>query len=146
MKKLVAPLVAGGACALALAALSGAATRATIWTTSLTATQEVPKQVVKDANAHGTFKATLNGNTLSWTLTFSGLTGPATAAHIHMGAKGASGPVVVPICGPCKSPVKGSAKVSGSLKSAFAQHKLYVNVHTAKNPGGEIRGQLAVGM
>jgi len=146
LKKLVALLAAGAACASALAALSGAATRATVWTTSLGAAQEVPAQVVKDTKAHGTFKGTLNGTTLTWTLTFAGLTGPATAAHIHMGAKGASGNVVVPLCAPCKSPAKGTAKVTGSLKSAFAKHDLYVNVHTAKNPNGEIRGQLAAGM
>ena len=146
MKKLVALFAAGAVCALTLAALSGAATRATVWTTALGSAQEVPAQVVKNTAAHGTFKGTLNGSTLTWTLTFSGLTGPATAAHIHMGAKGTSGNVVVPLCTPCKSPVKGSAKITGALKTAFAQHKLYVNVHTAKNPNGEIRGQLAVGM
>jgi CHRD domain len=146
LKKLVALFAAGAACALAPAALSGAATRATVWTTSLGAAQEVPAQVVKNPNGHGTFKGTLNGTTLTWTLTFAGLTGPAVAAHIHMGAKGVSGNVVVPLCAPCKSPVKGTAKITGSLKSAFAKHNLYVNVHTAKNPNGEIRGQLTVGM
>src|SRR5579862_8545200 len=99
-------------------------------------------QVVKNTAGHGTFKGTLKGSTLTWTLTFSGLTGPATAAHIHMGAATVSGNVVVPLCAPCKSPVKGTAKISGSLKSAFAKHDLYVNVHTTKNPNGEIRGQL----
>jgi len=142
VKKLVALLAAGGACALALAAFSGAATRATTWETTLGAAQEVPAQVVKNTAAHGTFKGTLNGSTLTWTLTFSGLTGPATAAHIHMGAKGTSGNVVVPLCAPCKSPVKGSSKISTALKTAFTKHDLYVNVHTLKNPNGEIRGQL----
>jgi len=142
VKKLVALLAAGAVCALALAALSTAAAPATVWETTLTPKAEVPPQVVKNTKASGTFKGTLKGSTLTWTLTFTGLTGPATAAHIHMGAATASGNVVVPLCAPCKSPVKGTAKISGSLKSAFAKHDLYVNVHTTKNPNGEIRGQL----
>jgi hypothetical protein len=145
VKKLFALLTAGAVGALVLAAFSIAAPRATTWTATLSAAQEVPKQVVKDTAAHGTFKATLSGSTLSWTLTFAKLTGLATAAHIHMGAMGTSGNVVVPLCGPCKSPVKGTAKITGALMTAFKKHDLYVNVHTAKNPNGEIRGQLAAG-
>jgi hypothetical protein len=147
MKKLVV-LLAGAACLLVAAAASTAATRATVWTAPLSSGQEVPKQVVKMAAAHGSFKGTLTGTTLKWKLTYSQLTGPATAAHIHMGAKGKSGNVVVPLCGgtpACKSGLSGSAKLTPSLLAAFKKHLLYVNVHTAKNPNGEIRGQLAVG-
>jgi CHRD domain-containing protein len=147
MKKLVV-LFAGAACLLVAVATSTAAPRATVWTAPLTSGQEVPKQVVKMAAAHGSFKGTLTGTTLKWKLTYSQLTGPATAAHIHMGAKGKSGNVVVPLCGgtpACKSGLSGSAKLTSSLLAAFKKHLLYVNVHTAKNPNGEIRGQLAVG-
>jgi Cu/Zn superoxide dismutase len=147
VKKLVALFAAGAVCALALAALSTAATRSTVWATTLGAKQEVPKQVVKDASATGTFKGTLSGNKLKWTLTFSKLTGAATAAHIHMGAKGTSGNVVVPLCAgsTCKSGVSGTATINASLMSAFKKGDLYVNVHTIKNPNGEIRGQLYEG-
>jgi CHRD domain-containing protein len=145
VKKLVALLVAGAICALTLAALSFAATRSTIWTTALSSGQEIPKQVVKDTAASGLFKGTLSGNKLKWTLTFSKLTGAATAAHIHMAPKGAAGNVVVPLCGPCKSGAHGTATINASLLAAFKKHDLYVNVHTAKNPNGEIRGQLAAG-
>ncbi len=145
MKKFVTLIAAGAVCTLALAALSLAATQKTVWTAALSSGQEVPKQVVKDAAAHGLFKATLSGKTLKWKLTFAKLTGPATAAHIHMAAKGKAGNVVVSICAPCKSGVTGTAKVTPALLSAFKKHLLYVNVHTAKNPGGEIRGQLARG-
>jgi hypothetical protein len=113
------------------------------WKTQLNAAQEIPKQVVKNTAAHGTFTGTLTGTSLKFTLTFAGLTGPATAAHIHLGAKGVSGNVLVPLCTPCKSPVKGTVTVSAAVAKDFAKHLLYVNVHTAKNPAGEIRGQLS---
>ena len=145
MRKLVSLFIAGSVCALAFTALSLGAARTTVWTAALSSGQEVPKQVVKDTAAHGLFKATLSGRTLKWKLTFAKLTGPATAAHIHMAAKGKSGNVVVPLCQPCKSGMTGTATVSSALISAFKKHLLYVNVHTAKNPNGEIRGQLASG-
>ena len=145
MRKLVALLATGAVCALAFSTLSSAATRTTVWTAALSSGQEVPKQVVKDSSAHGLFKATLTGTTLKWKLTFAKLTGPATMAHIHMAAKGRSGAVVVPLCAPCTSGMTGTATVTSTLLSDFNKHLLYVNVHTAKNPDGEIRGQLARG-
>ncbi len=145
MRKLVALLAAAAVCALALAALSLAATRTTVWTATLSSAQEVPKQVVKDTSAHGLFKATLSGNKLKWKLTFAKLTGPATMAHIHMAAKGKSGNVVVALCAPCTSGMTGTSTITPAVRTAFNKHLLYVNVHTAKNPNGEIRGQLALG-
>ena len=145
VRKLFVVIAAGAVCALGLTALSVAATRTTVWTAALSSGQEVPAQVVKNTAAHGLFKGTLGGSKLKWTLTFAKLTGAATAAHIHMAAKGVSGNVVVPLCGPCKSGVTGTATISPALMSAFKKHDLYVNVHTAKNPNGEIRGQLASG-
>src|SRR5437763_10946244 len=108
--------------------------------------KKVPKQVDKDAAAHGLFKATLTGAKLKWKLTYAKLTGPATAAHIHMGAKGKAGNVLVALCGAapaCRSGLTGSFTVDKAMKTAFSKHLLYVNVHTAKNPAGEIRGQLS---
>jgi hypothetical protein len=145
MRKLVAVAVGAAMVMLTVAAFAFAAGKATVWTAPLSSGQEIPKQVVKDATAHGTFKATLSGTTLKWKLTFAKLTGPATAAHIHMAKKGVAGAVVVPLCAPCHSGQTGSATVSATVTSAFKKHLLYVNVHTAKNPAGEIRGQLAVG-
>jgi len=150
MKKLISLLAAGAVCALALSALSGAAIKTTTWTAALSSGQEIPKQVVKDANAHGLFKATLSGTTLKWKLTYAKLTGPAAAAHIHMAARGKAGDVVVDLCGTsttpaCTNGIQGTATVTTALKTALKKHLLYVNVHTVKNPAGEIRGQLAVG-
>jgi CHRD domain-containing protein len=145
MRKLMAVVVGSAVVVLGAAAFAFASGASTVWTAPLSSGQEIPKQVVKDANAHGLFKATLSGTTLKWKLTFSKLTGPATAAHIHMAKKGVAGAVVVPLCAPCHSGQSGSATVSASVMSAFKKHLLYVNVHTAKNPAGEIRGQLALG-
>jgi hypothetical protein len=79
---------------------------------------EIPKQVVKDTTAHGLFRGTLSGTTLNW----KKLTGPATAAHIHMAAKGKAGDVVVPLCGPCNSGATGTATVTASEITAFKKH------------------------
>jgi CHRD domain len=145
MKKLVVLFAAGAVCALALAALSLAATQTTVWTAALSSGQEVPKQAVKDTAAHGLFKGTLSGTTLKWKLTFAKLTGPATAAHIHMAARGKSNIPLVPLCTPCTSGATGTATLTAQEITAFKKHLLYVNVHTDKNPNGEIRGQLARG-
>lgn len=80
--------------------------------------------------------------TLAWRLTFSGLTGSATAAHIHLGAKGEAGPVEIPLCGPCATTVKGTSPVTAAQATALLHGGDYVNVHTAQNANGEIRGQI----
>jgi hypothetical protein len=56
--------------------------------------------------------------------------------------------VLIPLCGAtpaCKSGLTGTATLTSAELRAFKKHLLYVNVHTAKNPNGEIRGQLARG-
>ena len=144
MKTLVAGIAVAVVASLAVVALAFGASRTTISVgAKLNAKQEVPAQVVKDTKAKGLFTGKLVGRKLTWKLTFSGLTGPATAAHIHMGAVGKAGNVVIALCTPCKSGVHGKKTLSRAVKKALIHHKLYVNVHTAKNPNGEIRGQLA---
>jgi predicted lipoprotein with Yx(FWY)xxD motif len=78
-----------------------------------------------------------------WSLDFDGLSGQATASHIHLGAAGTAGPVVLALCGPCTSGAHGRKLVDAKLAAALEKGNVYVNVHTAANPGGEIRGQLA---
>ena len=97
------------------------------------------------SHGKGSFTATASHGKLKFTLKFSGLTGAASAAHIHLGAKGKAGPVIIPLCGPCKSPVTGTVAVTASVLKKIEAGKTYVNVHTAKYPNGEIRGQLAKG-
>ncbi|WP_426408137.1 CHRD domain-containing protein [Bradyrhizobium ganzhouense] len=80
---------------------------------------------------------------LSWKVSYSGLTGPATAAHFHGPADTSKNAgVLVPIPGIANSPAEGSATLTDAQASDLLAGKLYVNIHTAANPGGEIRGQV----
>jgi len=108
----------------------------------LTAAREVPKPKGVPAAATGTFTGTLKGKKLTFKLTFAHLSGKAFAAHIHKGKAGTAGPVIVPLCGPCKSPVSKTVTVTSAARNAIEHGATYVNVHTPKNKGGEIRGQI----
>jgi hypothetical protein len=112
----------------------------------LTARQEVPKQVVSAPRAHGAFTGNLmeaaKTGSLRWRLTFADLSSKAIGAHIHKGKPGKAGPIVVPLCGPCRSGAHGVAKIDEKTMSAIKKGDAYVNVHTTKNPNGEIRGLL----
>ena len=80
---------------------------------------------------------------LTWKLTYSGLTGPATAAHFHGPAElGTNAGVAVAIPNATTSPSEGSATLTDAQAADLLAGKYYVNVHTAANPGGEIRGQV----
>jgi CHRD domain len=80
---------------------------------------------------------------LTWKVTYSGLTGPATAGHFHGPAEvGKNAGVAVAIPNIATSPAEGSATLTDAQAADLAAGKYYVNVHTAANPGGEIRGQV----
>src|SRR6195952_1480327 len=80
---------------------------------------------------------------LSWKITYSGLSGPATAAHFHGPAEaGKNAGVAVAIPSATSSPAEGSATLTDAQAADLMAGKYYVNVHTAANPGGEIRGQV----
>ena len=85
---------------------------------------------------------------LSWKVTYSGLSGsglsgPATVAHFHGPADpGANAGVAIAIPNATSSPAEGSATLTDAQAADLAAGKYYVNVHTAANPGGEIRGQV----
>ena len=107
----------------------------------LSAGEEVPPNTSK---ATGNIEATYDTATkkLSWKGSYSGLTGPETAAHFHGPApKGQNAGVVVPVDA-AKSPFEGSATLTDSQAADLMKGDWYFNVHTAENKGGEIRGQL----
>lgn len=127
--------------ALGAVALSGAANAEKLKAT-LDGKAEVPPTA---SSATGT--ADLNydaaSKKLSWTVTYSGLSGPATAAHFHGPAEpGKNAGVAVPIPNAASSPVKGEATLTDAQAADLLGGKYYINIHTAANPGGEIRGQV----
>ena len=107
---------------------------------AMNASSEVPPNPSKGT---GTLTATYDTTTkkLSWKGSYTGLTGPATAAHFHAGDPGKNGGVVVPIT-PATSPLDGSATLTDAQAADLLAGKWYVNVHTEANKGGEIRGQV----
>jgi hypothetical protein len=97
------------------------------------------------SSGKGTATASLDTNTktLTWTVDYSGLSGPATAAHIHGPADpGANAGIVVPFTGNLASPIKGSATLTDAQIAQLEAGKWYVNIHTEANKPGEVRGQL----
>jgi CHRD domain len=108
----------------------------------LAGTNEVPP-------AQSAGKGTLDGSfdtaskQLTYTVIYSGLTGPATAAHFHgPAAVGANAGVAVPAQGPLASPIKGTATLTDAQAADLQAGKYYFNIHTDANKGGEIRGQV----
>ena len=136
-----------GCSVLALAAVSITAASAaeTKITTKLSAAEEVPPV---DSKGMGSADLTYDDATkmLTWKVEFSDLTGPATAAHFHGPAKdGENAGVAIPIAG-TESPMEGSATLNDEQAKQLMDGLMYVNVHTAANPKGEIRGQVKPGM
>ena len=107
----------------------------------LRASNEVPPV---DSKANGSVTATFDtaSKQLTWKGSVSGLTGPATAAHFHAGEVGKNGPVVVPITGADKGSFEGKATLTDAQADDLMAGKWYVNIHTATNKAGEIRGQV----
>jgi hypothetical protein len=115
----------------------------------LNARAEVPKPTGVRAGATGSFTGTAveldnDKARVTWRLTFSRLSGKAIAAHIHLGKTGKPGPVALALCGPCRSGQKGSGMLTHAQFARLEAGAAYVNVHTVKNAGGEIRGQIRV--
>jgi hypothetical protein len=148
VKKLVL-LVVPAAFALVVAGSVSARSQATTIriAAAMNSGDERPAPTGDVANARGAFSATVTktdtGATLNWTLTFTNMSGPATAAHIHIAERGTPGPVVVPLCAPCTSGVTGTANINATVLAAIQGDRAYVNVHTRQNPAGEIRDQVS---
>lgn len=113
----------------------------------LTGDQEVP---VVTTTARGVASFTLNAtrDTLFITAAFNGLSGPITAAHVHDGARGVAGPVLTNLLpflqGNRMQGFLTGADISAARLSKYLRGEYYINVHTAANPSGEIRGQIEV--
>jgi hypothetical protein len=132
------------ATALSAVFVSAASAATVNYSARLNGRSEVPKT---DSKGTGKFDATFDTQTkaLNYTLTFDGLSGPATAAHIHGPAtRKESAGVVAPLGDKSPtSPISGTVTLTDDQAKALASSKLYVNVHTAANASGEIRGQIS---
>ncbi|HLY79360.1 MAG TPA: CHRD domain-containing protein [Caulobacteraceae bacterium] len=133
-----------GLAAAALLFGAGAAGAATLhFTTPLKGADEVPANTTA-----GTGKVSASLDTVTkaftYTATYSGLTGPATMAHFHgPAAPGVNAPAVVPVpASHLANPMRGTTKLDDAQIADLKAGKWYFNIHTAANPGGEIRGQL----
>jgi hypothetical protein len=136
------PLLAALGVSAALFAVSPAMAEMVKMSATLEASQEVPPN---DSAGTGMVDATFDTETkmLDWTVEYADLTGPATAAHFHgPAAAGENAPPMVPLSGDLASPMKGSATLTDEQAAALTEGKVYFNIHTAANKGGEIRGQL----
>lgn len=96
-------------------------------------------------NAGGVAQVTISGTTVFYTLIVQGLASTPTAAHIHRGLLGASGPVVVPFPTPFVNGISsGTTTISPALAAEILSNPagFYVNAHTVEFPGGAVRGVL----
>jgi hypothetical protein len=138
------PALTALAFAGALAFAVPATAAVTTYKATLTSAAEVPPN---DSKGTGTVTATFDDATkkLSWKGTYANLSGTATAAHFHGPAEpGKNAGVLIPVFAgaTAKSPFEGEAVLTDAQASDLAAGRLYFNIHTDKNKGGELRGQV----
>lgn len=144
----IVSLIGMGACSSSSSSSSADSTPIT-YNVALSGAQEVPP-VATGATGSATFVVDLGTGAITGSVTFNNLSTPATGAHIHQAAAGINGGVIVPLAG-------GDGATSGVYNvpanavpltaaqiTALKANGLYVNVHSVRNAGGEIRGQITV--
>lgn len=139
MAKIRLPLVLAGMTAALLFAAPSAFAEMMTFKADLKGAAEVPPV---DSAASGSADVTVDTDAkkISWTVKAEGLSGDPTAAHIHGPATAAeSAPPVIDLS---SAIMQGSADITGAQWADLQAGKYYLNVHTAKFPDGEIRGQL----
>ena len=113
-------------------------------TTQLRSAHQVPPVVTSGG---GSVDAAFNKDTLQlrWKVSYSGLTGNATAGHFHgPAAVGTNAGVVLGWANPITSGMEGSATLTAVQAADLMAGRWYANIHTAAHPGGELRGQMTV--
>jgi hypothetical protein len=150
------PQLAFLAAAALTLALAPAVLAAETFTATLSGENQVPPLDV-DATGNATVMISDDEQSVSWEVTYSGLTGDPAAGHIHIGAAGENGPVMIPFAEVTATGTSGTFNADDyetgdglpadweGVLAAIRSGDTYVNIHTAANPGGEIRGQLMGG-
>ena|SRR2546421_4229207 len=130
---------------VAVLAVAPAFAAANNYHANMTAQEEVPTPGPAGAKGTATFVIDQDAGTVCYTLVYSGISKP-TMAHIHQGAKGVAGPVVVDL-NVAQNGDKGCVPADKAKLAAIngGPAGYYANVHTAEYPKGAIRGQLITG-
>jgi len=102
----------------------------------------VSGRTVRTITGLGQVRATLDGNRLTVTGTYQGMSSPATAAHLHFGTPGRPGPLAQPleVTTSLEGEVTGTAELTDQQVDALQAQSLYVQIHSEDNPAGELRG------
>ena len=139
MTRIQIPLVLAGLTAALLLAAPAAEAEVLKFKTDLKGAAEVP---ATDSAATGSAEVTVDTDTkkISWTVKVDGLSGEATAAHFHGPASATE--IAPPVIDMSSAIMEGNGDITDAQWAELQAGKYYVNVHTAKFPDGEIRGQL----
>lgn len=139
----IRPILAAGVLTALLLTAGAAAAATTGLTAALSGAAEVPPN---DSPGTGSVTGIYDSATMkfTYTITYSGLSGPVTGAHFHgPAAAGANGPHTLEIADNTLGPrINGMAKLTAAQAADLVAGKWYLNLHTAKFKGGELRGQL----
>ena len=145
MRSITKPIVLAGLAFFALTASTTLLRAETIsYKVALKSSEEVPPNASKGT---GTADVTFDtaSKQLKYKVTYSGLSGAATMGHFHGPAEpGKNAGVVVPFAN-AASPIEGTATLTDQQAADLTAGKWYINIHTAENKGGEIRGQVVKG-
>ena len=139
----IIPAPAGGCPTTALTPTTGG----TLLAATLAGANEVPGPGDPDGSGTATFRIIRGSAVICFQLNVHAITLPATAAHIHQGAAGIAGPVVVPLSAPgAGGTATGCVNSTRTLVAAILDNPggYYANVHTTDYPAGAVRGQLVV--
>ena len=143
-RRLVVPAVFLAGVALTTGSVMAASGTET-FKADLSGMNQVPAVDTKGTGS-ATFRYNPTTHELTWTVTYKDLSSDVTAAHIHSGAAGANGKVVIPLTAKGAtsnpSPIKGKATITDEQAMDLSSGNMYVNVHTTDHKGGEIRGQI----
>jgi hypothetical protein len=144
IRRILVPVCAAGLLALGVAGCAQwyPSEKVDIYEATLSGSQEVPP-VGTSGTGMAEVRLNTNTNMLSWKVTYSNLSGPASAGHIHGPAvPGQNAGVLIPFTNVGMQPITGEKTVTPQQVADLAAGRWYVNVHTPMHPAGEIRGQL----